>query len=125
MADAFTGGNDVSLWALWPANILEKMRQYGLKCETGSFRHCDEKSFLKHDVPQHRKDRNLSQKCTSSLIGGQNHNGEVVHRSWPCFSLSQTFAKCFTCRLMCADTTKCAHFLIRKECSTGSTLLSR
>jgi len=31
-----------------------------------------------------------------------------------CFSPSQTFVKCFTCRLMCADTTKCAHFHIRK-----------
>jgi len=28
---------------------------------------------------------------------------------------SQTCVECFTCRLMCADTTKCAHFLIRKE----------
>jgi len=43
-----------------------------------------------------------------------NLNGEVVDRSWLCFSLSQTCVKCFTWRLMCADTTKCAHFLIRK-----------
>jgi len=31
---------------------------------------------------------------------------------------------CFTCRLMCPDTTTCAHFLIRKESATGSTLRS-
>jgi len=24
MADAVTGGNDIGLWALWPANIPEK-----------------------------------------------------------------------------------------------------
>jgi len=54
---------------------------------------------LKHDVPQHRKDGNLSQKCTTSLICHQNHNGEVVDRSWLCFSPSQTCVKCFTCRL--------------------------
>jgi len=86
-------------------------------CGTGTTsdtRKCDEKSFLKHNIPQHRKDRNLSRKCTTSLIGGQNHNGEVADRSWLCFSPSQTFVKCFTCRLMCTDTTKCAHFLIRK-----------
>ena len=101
------------LWAPWPAKILEKMREYWLKCEIRSFWHCGEKSFLKHDVPQHRKDRNLSQKCTS-LIRRQNHKGEVVDRSWLCVSPSQTCVKCFTCRLMCADTTKCAHCLIRK-----------
>jgi len=40
--------------------------------------------------------------------------GEVVDKSWLCFSPSQTCVKCFTYRLMCADTAKCAHFLIRK-----------
>jgi len=37
MADAITRGNDIRLWALWPANIPEKMREYWLKYETGSF----------------------------------------------------------------------------------------
>ena len=34
MADAITGGNDIGLWALCPANIPEKMREYWLKYET-------------------------------------------------------------------------------------------
>jgi len=114
MADAITGGNDINLWALCPANIPEKMREYWLKYETGFFGHCDEKSFWKHDVSQHGEDRNFSRKCTTSLIRRQNHNGEVVHRSWLSSSPSQTCVKCFTCWLMCADTTKCAHFLVRK-----------
>jgi len=59
-------------------------------------------------------DRNFSRKCTTSFISCQNHNGEVVDRSWLCFSPSQTCVKYFTCRLMCADTTKCVHLLIRK-----------
>jgi len=37
MADAITGGNDIGLWAHWPANIPEKMREYRLKYETGFF----------------------------------------------------------------------------------------
>jgi len=42
-----------------------------------------------------------------------------------CFSPSQNHVKCFTCRLMCADTTNYAHFLItvEKESSTRCTLL--
>jgi len=39
------------------------------------------------------------------LIRRQNLNGEVIDRSWLCFSPSQTCVKCFTYRLMCADTT--------------------
>ena len=37
MADAITGGNDIGLWALWPAIIPEKMREFRLKYETRSF----------------------------------------------------------------------------------------
>ena len=103
LSDANTEGKTI---ALWLSNILEKMREYWLK---------NVKLFLKHDVPQHRKDRNSSQKCTTNLIQRQNHNAEVVERSWLCFSPSQTCVYCFTCKLMCADTTKSAHFLIRKE----------
>jgi len=36
------------------------------------------------------KDRNLSRICTTSLIRRQNHNGEVVDRSWLCFCPAQT-----------------------------------
>jgi len=35
--NAITGGNDIGLWALWPANIPEQMREYWLKYETGYF----------------------------------------------------------------------------------------
>jgi len=37
MADAITGGSDIGFWALWPANIPEKMREHWLKYETGPF----------------------------------------------------------------------------------------
>ena len=50
MADAITGGNDIGLWAFWLANVPEKMREYWLKYETGSFWDCDEKSFLQHST---------------------------------------------------------------------------
>jgi len=110
MADAIIVGNDVGHWS---ANLPEEVQKYWLKNEIGSLWHCDEKLLLSHDVPQHRKDRTRQWKCTTSLIRCQNRNGEVVDRSWRC-CFSQTCIYCFTCRLVCADTTKCAHFLIRK-----------
>jgi len=102
LADAVTGGKDIGLWSF---NMPEKMREYLLK---------NQKLFLKHDVPQHRKDRNSSRKCSTNFIRCQNRNAEVVERSWVCFSPSQTCVYCFTCKLMCAETTKRAHFPIRK-----------
>jgi len=53
------------------------MREHWLK---------NEKLFLKRDIPQHRKDRHSSLKCNTNLIRRQNHNAEVVERSWLCFS---------------------------------------
>ena len=102
LADAVTGGNGIGLWS-W--KLSEKMREYWLK---------NEKLFFKHDVPQHRKDRNLSRKFTTNLIRRQKHNAEVVERSWLCFSPSQTCVYFFTYRLMCAEKTTCAHFRVRK-----------
>ena len=37
MADVITGGNDIGLWALWPASIPEKMREYWLRYKTAFF----------------------------------------------------------------------------------------
>jgi len=37
-------------------------------------------------------------KCATSLIRRQNNNGEVVDRSWLCFSPSQTCIHCLACR---------------------------
>jgi len=45
MADAFTAGNEIGHWAIWPTNIPEKMWEYWLKYETGSFLRCDKVIF--------------------------------------------------------------------------------
>ena len=45
-----SGGKDIGLWS---AIVRQRMREYWLKIEM---------LFLKHDVPQHRKDRNSSRK---------------------------------------------------------------
>ena len=103
LSEAITGCKDIGLWS---SNVPEKMPEHWL---------WNEKLFLKHDIPQHRKDRNSSCKCTTNLIRRQDHNVECVERKWLCFSPSQTCVYCFTCsRLMCADTTKCTHFLSTK-----------
>jgi len=103
LSDAITGDKDIGLWS---SNIAEKMREYWLK---------NEKLFLKHDVPQRRKGRNSSRKCTTNLIRRQKHNAEVVERIWLCFSPSQTYDYCFTCRLMCVVKTNVRISSLEKE----------
>jgi len=71
LSNAITGGKYVGLWS---SNIPEKTREYWLK---------NQKLFLKHDIRQHRKERNSSRKCTTNLMRRQNHNAEIVERS--CF----------------------------------------
>ena len=100
LSDAITGGIYIGLWS---SNTPEKTREYWLK---------NEKLFLKHNIPQHRKERNSSRTCTTNLMRRQNNSAEVVERIWLCFS-PQTCVYCFTCSLMCADT-KYVHVFIRK-----------
>jgi len=85
MADAVTGGNDIGLRS---ANIPE--------AETWCF------------TTQKRQNTNIFRR--------QNHNGQVLTKagSWFCCCSSQTCVYCFTCRLVCTGTTKCAHFLVGK-----------
>jgi len=59
-----------------------------------------------------------------SLFRRQDHNGEVVDRNWLYFSFSQGCLYCFTCRLMCADTTECAHFVLERDSITGCMILN-
>jgi len=101
-------------WVLWPANIPEKGGNISWNMKQVLFDIVMKSHFL--NMMFHNTEKtNLSRKCFTNIICRQNHNGEVVDRSWLCFSPSQTCDKCLTCRLMGADTTKCAHFLIRKE----------
>jgi len=45
MADVITGSNNTGLWARWPADIQEEMREYWLKFETGYFSHLMKSRF--------------------------------------------------------------------------------
>jgi len=120
LADATTGGNDIGLW---PANIPERMREHWLK-KWNRFSLTLRRNVIFKPWCSTTQKRNSSRNSTTSLIRRQNHNGEVVDRSWFCFPFSQVYVYSFTCRLMCAATIKRAHFLVGKGFCDWSTLLS-
>jgi len=89
-----------------------KMREYWLKYEAGSFWNCDEKTFLKHDVPQHKR-----QKLVTDMYHKSYSLREPQWRSiWQKLTLFLSLTNlCFTCGLMWADSTKWVHFLIIRK----------
>jgi len=82
------------------------------------------KSYFQNMMFHNTEREKLVRKCTTSLIRRQNHNGEVVDRSWFCFPRSQTCVKCFTCRLMFQMRLNVRSSLLEEESSTGSKLLN-
>ena len=99
-------------WALWQVNIQEKMLEYWLIYQPVLFWQCEEELFLKHNLPQHKKDRNLSRIWKVLLYKSYSSPEPQWRSSWQKLALlshSQTCVECLTCRLMCANTIKCAH----------------
>lgn len=94
-------GNDIGLW---PPTMSEEIREYWVKQGASTVQNCDECLFSAHSVKQARKDRDIPRICTVGLFHRKNHNGEVITRKWLCFSPSTGRVYCFTCRLMCLNT---------------------
>jgi len=69
--------------------------------------------FLKHDVPQHRKTETHHGNAPRILFGARTTTTKSLKEAGFVFLL-HTFVYCLKCTLMSAETTKCAHFLIRK-----------
>jgi len=123
MADIITGDNDRSLFPLASqytgidvGRLVQIWNRFFLTLLW--------KVIFKTWCSTTQKERNLSRKCTTSLVHRQNHNDEVVDRSWFCFPRSQTCVKCFTCRLMFRMRLNVRSSLLEEESSTGSKLLN-
>jgi len=98
MADAITGGPLANQYT-------RKKREYWLKYETGSFWHCDEKSFFKHNVPQHRRQK-LVTEMYHKFYSSPKPRWWSSWQQLALFPPSQTCIYCVTCRLrVCADAT--------------------
>jgi len=100
MADAITGGNDIDLWDLCPANRFFLTLWW--------------KVIFKTWCSTTQKRQKLVTEMYHKSYSSPQPQWRSSWQKLALFSLSQTCVKCLTCRLMCANTTKCAHFLIKK-----------
>ena len=121
-----------ALWALWPANISKKCGNIGWNTKQVLFDIVMKNHFW--NMFHNTEKTDVVTESTTRLIRRHYHNGEVVDRSWLLVFSFTTCVTCFTCRLMSTDTTKCAHFLIRKGifdwnhallCDRGATSVQR
>lgn len=108
-------GNDIGMW---PAIIEKKVAEFWIKNGTDKLQNCDEKLFEERSIRQayiymtgqaSLKKPKRHRKCTSSMFERQNRNGEVVKRSWLCFSPAHGKLYCSVCRLVGLARTQLTH----------------
>lgn len=65
---------------------------------SSSLQNCDEELFVQKSKKQFHK--KCSRKCNKSLFERKTANGEIINRSWLCFSPSIGSIFCFFCKLI-------------------------
>jgi len=88
--------NDISLW---PVNITEEFIHFWAGRGPTDLHHNDAKSLDAKSTIQ-KAANSAIRKCTPAMFERRNRNGEVVKRSWLCFSPSNGRVYCFFCKLM-------------------------
>lgn len=92
-----TSINDIGLW---PDDLTREHIDSWAQKGSKDLQNCDatllEQKSIKQSVSGHKWFR----KCKTSMFERHNRNGEVVKRSWLCFSPAMGRVYCFVCKLM-------------------------
>lgn len=95
--------NDIGLW-----NVPLTQEHVDLWARKGSddLQNCDDKLFELKSSKQHVTGQTWHRRCTIGMFERRNRNGEVVKRSWLCFSPADGRVYCFFCKLMAVSSTQ-------------------
>jgi hypothetical protein len=101
-------GNDIGMW---PPDVNKEVADYWIKNGTGKLQNCDETLFEEWSAKQTDTtgEKKWHRKCTLSMFGRRNRNGEVVKRSWLCFSPAHGKLYCSACTLMGSSRIQLTH----------------
>lgn len=100
---------------LWPEHLTQEVINYWAKNGCDSLQHCDKKVLQQHSVCQRIKSNvkikksDFVRKCSVSLFERRNRNGEILKRTWLCFSPSTGKVYCFVCKLMAVKNKHLSH----------------
>ncbi|XP_065675645.1 zinc finger MYM-type protein 5-like [Hydra vulgaris] len=82
---------------LWPENMTGLI-DYWAKVGSSNLQNCNEELFIQKSKKQF--DVKFTRKCNKSLFERKTANGEIIKRSWLCFSPFNGSIFCFVCKLM-------------------------
>lgn len=77
---------------------MKGLIDYWVKVGSSKLQNCDEELFVQKSSKQF--DINFTRKCNKSLFERKTANGELIKRSWLCFSPFTGNLYCFVCKLM-------------------------
>ena len=83
---------------VWPRHLSKDFIEYWIKRDMKNLRNCDAKLFELKSWKQ--RDGHIYRKCQPSMFERRLQNGEVVNRSWLCFSPTKGKVYCYACKLM-------------------------
>jgi hypothetical protein len=86
---------------LWPENMTSSNIDYCTKIGASAFQNCDQdiidsKSFKQSD---RHSEKIFTRKCQTNFFERKTRNGEIIKRSWLCFSPNNGHVYCFVCKL--------------------------
>ena len=80
---------------LWPEHVVQQI-DYWAKMGSSKLQHCDEE-LLKKQSFQQKGD--YTRRCHTSMFQRRGRNGDIIRRSWLCFSPANGRVYCFVCKL--------------------------
>lgn len=87
---------------LWPENI-EELIDYWIKVGSSNLQNCNEQLIIEKSNKQNYNN------FTHKNFNRKTANGEIIKRSWLCFSPSHGSVYCFVCKLMSNTRTQFTH----------------
>ena len=90
--------------ALWPDKPTRELIDRWAVRGSAELQNLNDDLFTQKSVRVHAGNESSARICTAQMFYRQNKNGEIVNRSWLCFSPSEGTVYCYVCKLMSAMT---------------------
>lgn len=95
-------GDHVNDIGMWPPLVDKEITEYWIRNRIEQLQNCDEVLFEQCSAVQTETtgEKKSYRKCSLNMFERRNRNGEIVKRSWLCFSPAHGQLYCLPCRLM-------------------------
>lgn len=109
---SFSGtGDPINDIGMWPSVLDKEFADLWIRNGTQQLQNCDEKLFQQCSLmpTETTGEKKSHRKCSLNMFERRNRNGEVVKRSWLCFSPLNGKLYCVACRLKSSSKNQLSH----------------